>query len=803
MDIIVMKARKLVVGALGFIFMAFSFDAKAQDMVKAVSNDGLEKVISYNVASFTDIRDKKLEDVVSKMPGMSISTMFTYNGMTVSKVFINGFDIFNGDYSSIKSMKPEDVESIIITENYVYEKIIRGSEYSSSVAINIILKEEAKSKWSGSIKSGAGITAKPETEGISPLLYNGQAQAMNIGQKVQTTVLFKADNTGLSFSNDIGTLSYGYGYGRVSSFLVVNPSLAPLTTQRTRLNNSAYGHITSTFQLNDNLQLSLKFGLHSDKLKAANNAETEYYYNDGTSFMGQRGKNTLKKQNDLKTEIILLSNSDKSFFKNELVLNVSDQKGSSEITGTYPSLQDINVKPLSIENDFSLKKPIGKGILSIDIMAAYDSKPQYLTVDRDPLDLKQDILTDAFTEEFWAAWKQKVGKFTFAVKVGANSKIWNLETQITPDIQEVKDATGLDNINNDSQFSYYNLSSDVSLTYIDDRFLFEVSTPLNYYRNFFKDNLNPEALWPDGNNYNDRVHFAPAISAKYQITDNLSVRGSASGLNNGLLGARLYNGLVLTDFKSFTQGNVNSQNDKSIVTSFGLSYRLPKQSFFVNGTFNRTNMNQELLSQSKYTQNYYNSGYVPVEKGLAFPKSITDRISFDMSKGIAALKGKIGLTGSIRSSDAEIFINNEKVRTRRNPTPRCQYQRQDVLLLNTIFKATYTHSSLTMSGKQTSTTDGLTQSLEFDLLPYREVQLQLPRDHFMNQIAEDTYKNFFIVDFKAEYIINSHWELTACHQPHERKGIQLYPRINLPTVQGTNSYVIRPRNMMLSAFFKF
>lgn len=799
-----MKSKTLFFGLLLAALSTFPFQAGAQDMVKAVSNEGLEKVISYNVASFTDIRDKKLEDVIAKMPGMSISTTFTYNGMTVIKVFINGFDILNGDISSIKSMKPEDVDSIVITENYVYEKIMRGIDYSNSVAINIILKEEAKSKWSGSVKSGAGFSSKPEIEGISPLLYNGEAQAMNIGQKVQTTVLLKADNTGLSFSSDIGQSSYGT-LGRVNSFVSVNPSLAPLTTQRTRLNNSAYGHITSTFQLNRNLQLSLKLALHSDKLKAANFADTEYYDNDGTSFMQSTGNKAVKKQGDVKAEIVLLSNSENSFFKNEVVVDITDQKGSSEITGTYPSLQNINVKPFSVEDNLSYKKPVGKGIFSVDLLAAYDSKPQYLTVDRDPVNLKQDILTDAFTEELWAAWKLKAGRLSFAVKLGANSKIWNLETMITPDVQEVKDATGLADINNDSQFSYINLSSDVSLTYINDRFQFEVTTPLNYYRNFFKDNINPGARWPDGKTYNDRVHFAPKVSAKYQITDNLSVQGSVSGLNNGLLGARLYNGLVLTDFKSFSQGNVNSQNDKSAVTSAGLSYRLPRQSFFVSGSFYRINMNQELLSQSKYTENYYISGYVPVEKGVGFPKSITNRYTLDMSKGIAALKGKIGMTGSVSTVDAEMFINNQKVPyTSNSYSVGVNINGRLFSWLNMIYKATYTHSNLSMSGVQASRTNGLTQSLELIFSPAEKFNFSFLGDHFMNQIAADTYKNFFIVDFKAEYIINSHWELTASVTNLLNETNYSYIlESTFPLSKALTSYAIRPRNLMLGAFFKF
>ena len=79
------------------------------------------------MASFTDIRDKKLQDVLVKMPGMMVSTFFgtsiSYNGMYVIKVFVNGIDMLDGDFSSILGMKPEDVNRIEITENYVERRI--------------------------------------------------------------------------------------------------------------------------------------------------------------------------------------------------------------------------------------------------------------------------------------------------------------------------------------------------------------------------------------------------------------------------------------------------------------------------------------------------------------------------------------------------------------------------------------------------------------------------------------------------------------------------------------------------------
>lgn len=121
---------------------------KAQDMVTAMGNEGLEKTVNYDVASFTDIRDKKLEDVMKKMPGISVmswdgSTSYMYNGMFVAKIYVNGMDILEGNYDPVYNMKPEDVERLEITENHVSIKVMRGMQYSNGAAINVVLKDGA------------------------------------------------------------------------------------------------------------------------------------------------------------------------------------------------------------------------------------------------------------------------------------------------------------------------------------------------------------------------------------------------------------------------------------------------------------------------------------------------------------------------------------------------------------------------------------------------------------------------------------------------------------------------------------
>jgi hypothetical protein len=103
---------------------------RAQEMVKAVKEDGLEKTVSYDVAKFLDVRDKKLEDVLRKMPGVQVEDWegylwITYNGRDVDKIYVNGMDILEGNYQPVYNMKPEDVERLEITENHTAIRIMK------------------------------------------------------------------------------------------------------------------------------------------------------------------------------------------------------------------------------------------------------------------------------------------------------------------------------------------------------------------------------------------------------------------------------------------------------------------------------------------------------------------------------------------------------------------------------------------------------------------------------------------------------------------------------------------------------
>ena len=141
-----------------FLLLAAPFLLRAQGMVTSGQSDGISKSVRYDVAKFTDTRDRKLQDVLDKLPGMSKwewsgGTNYWYNGAWVQKIYINGKDILGGNYLPVYNLKPEDVESLEILENHVHVKVMNGVQYSDNATLNIILKPEASSGLSGSFKA--------------------------------------------------------------------------------------------------------------------------------------------------------------------------------------------------------------------------------------------------------------------------------------------------------------------------------------------------------------------------------------------------------------------------------------------------------------------------------------------------------------------------------------------------------------------------------------------------------------------------------------------------------------------------
>lgn len=773
-----------------FLLLAAPFLLRAQGMVTSGQSDGISKSVRYDVAKFTDTRDRKLQDVLDKLPGMSKwewsgGTNYWYNGAWVQKIYINGKDILGDNYLPVYNLKPEDVESLEILENHVHVKVMKGVQYSDNATLNIILKPEASSGLSGSLKAGAGV---------DPWLYNADLGATLFTPKSSSTLVLKADNTGLNLGNNIGNFgnaSTSYG---VQQWLNVSPSMAPLSDQRVRFNNSLLGSASTTVSLSPSLDLKLNLGFHSENLKASSLDETTYYLKEGGTVVDVTDENALSRQKDLEGSLTLLSNTENKYLQDNLYFATRWRNVDKMIDGTFPSDQIVRTGPLHVKNELNYYFPLGSNILAIDVVGAYVSRPQSLTIEDNDGTLHETVTSHSSSIDASATYKLSLGDFNLSAKGGTEYNGRSLVTEVTG-IEDMGE-TG-----SDSHLGVTMLYTEAALTYIDNKLQAEITVPFKMGRYDLKDNIQETDLTKS------KSYFSPSLSLKYEASENLSISADASYQQDEVNRRRLYSGLIFQDFRRAVRGIPSFQGDREKNLELSFAYKYPQESLFLNGSVTGAWSNAAFINVMDFTPDFIISGFEESPEGV---KDRNTKVEADISKGIESLKGKIGLGASFSDMSSTMVRNSHLIPFASSGwTLTPNINGRVFSWLNTIYSLNMEWNTIRMTDEgqsegDTSHSKGYTQTLETIFTPWEKFNFSFLGEHYYTEFADDAAKHLVLVDFKAEYILSDDWILQAAATNILDQEAYNYTLVDSDTFSRSfTSYLIRPRNILLSIFHKF
>ncbi len=131
--------------------------------------------IVYNADSFKSGTERKLEDILKKLPGVEVNAdgEVEVEGKKVSKLMVEGKDFFDGDTKlGVKNIPADAVDKVQVLRNYNENSILKGVENNQeSVAMNIKLKEGKKNFWFGDVTAGIGVGHDEERYNVNPKLF--------------------------------------------------------------------------------------------------------------------------------------------------------------------------------------------------------------------------------------------------------------------------------------------------------------------------------------------------------------------------------------------------------------------------------------------------------------------------------------------------------------------------------------------------------------------------------------------------------------------------------------------------------
>jgi hypothetical protein len=218
----------------------------------------------YNTDSFVSGTEKKLADVLQKLPGIEVNDdgEIEVEGKRVTKVMVEGEDFFDGDSKlASKNIPAKALDKVEVLRNYSeVSQLSSVTNNQENVAINIKLKEGKKKFWFGDFSAGAG----PENRYVvhPKLFYYSPQYSINI--------LTNLNNTGeIPFSGrDYWSFTGGMRgatRGSTGTQFVTGPSglgLSMMQNNRAKNILTQFGAVNMSYQPVSTWRLS-GFGIYS------------------------------------------------------------------------------------------------------------------------------------------------------------------------------------------------------------------------------------------------------------------------------------------------------------------------------------------------------------------------------------------------------------------------------------------------------------------------------------------------------------------------------------------------------------
>jgi hypothetical protein len=131
--------------------------------------------IVYNADSFKSGTERKLEDVLKKLPGVEVNAdgEVEVEGKKVTKLMVEGKDFFDGDTKlGVKNIPADAIDKIQVLRNYNEVGALKGlGNDQDNVAMNIKLKSGKKNFWFGDMTAGVGVGHTESRYLVNPKLF--------------------------------------------------------------------------------------------------------------------------------------------------------------------------------------------------------------------------------------------------------------------------------------------------------------------------------------------------------------------------------------------------------------------------------------------------------------------------------------------------------------------------------------------------------------------------------------------------------------------------------------------------------
>ncbi len=791
-----MRAAWIDVSMMGYRVQRFDAARLPQEIRLEVSSVEIREVeiraprlslrgdtVSYNVANFTEAQDRTIADVLRKMPGIEVEKTgeIRYNGEAINKFYIEGLDMLDGRYSlATNNIAPQDVASVEVLENHQPIKALRDVLYSDRAALNLRLKKQARSHWTGTLR-GAGGWSPDEAHG------NGSAFAMRIAAQSQSMLNLKGDNTGENPTADLRQLTVEEMLNgadnryETPAWFSTGLSEAPLDDCRTRMNRSMMASADHLRKLTDDYQLSGHIAYGYDRLTSDYASRIIRYLSDRelAEELAERARLT---DRQVAAHVKLLANTERFYLMDRLSADLAWSDFDAATTGTYPNRQQAEAPAHRVENDLNYIRRTGRRTLAVTSNLLWLTQPQQLDVVREGSAQRQRLDADLLRMNHNVAWGLEAGRrWLFQFKGGLAALYRRFDSSLSGLGVETSAPPAAEN-----RFGYGSLYLRPTATYRTQRLRLMLALPVDwrYYR--YTGGSDIPLLW------------SANLSARWTPSACWTLSASGAAGEQGAADATIYPTVLLRDYRMLASGVASPVSTPVRMLAAGANYKNPLSGIFAHLFLQRSWYDLPWLATQDFEDYYIVSGRLREANRMA-----SWSLSSGVSTNIDALHGQAGVDLSWSDTQMEICQQGVRMPYRSGMltlSPRVNLRAAG--WLNVEYTFNYRYTQLRIESAAPTDRHAFDQRLQFNFTPARNLVLQLTGEHYRTQLSDTQSKNLVLLDASARWKVDQRWELwaTATNLLNETEyAYTLFDELS----SSTSRYAIRPCNLLLGASWRF
>lgn len=392
----------------------------------------------YDADSFTTGKEKKLEDVLKKLPGFSVENdgEVKVQGKKINQVMVDGKKFFDGNTKlATKNIPADAVDKVEVLRNHNEVSQMKDvMDNEDNLAMNIKLKEGKKNFWFGELSASVGLDKRYLTHpklfyhspkysiniitdlnniGEQPFTFmdyfkftggfKNASRGTNINLRSDMNFLMTQNNKAKESKTKFGAVNVNYSPTKewqLDAFAIFSGNKVEMTTE----SNKSYLQTASPKSLNENTSSNTlqngKLGLFKFTSQYKPHSRKQLNYSILTKLSDQEEDTSIKS----------------SVLKDITQSNTQKTKAVNQQLNYYYTLSDRHIFALDLEYHWEKDNPFYRAILeqfSFANLLRMDKKKL-------PYDINQDKETetkkaDAFLDYYYILNNKSNLNFSFGV----------------------------------------------------------------------------------------------------------------------------------------------------------------------------------------------------------------------------------------------------------------------------------------------------------------------------------------------------------------------------------------------------